>query len=511
MEILGVHFDRPYVRCAALEIRGNKRAIQCLKSLTPDNVKQLYIADWKGPITTGLSTLVRHLDFKITSLKQIEQGLPFQIETLSHLGVEELVYATQTRLYEAGAESTVFLTSKESLKELLQKWTDLFVEPDIVTASPEALVRFSQFKYPELLSAFLVDLGSQEWTCVWMEQGRVKKSFTIQNGIEALLSALCEDRKKSLFPKEVQGVAKQIDLLQLKNSKLSERLIEARNKLSSVLFSFQQAGGIKPVLFTGRTDAFGNLSPYLLETNPDLSPFEPPLPLPLEEASCAMAIGFALAGSAKETRKVQFLKGEFTPKKTWRKAGYWGIGLTFLSLFMSAALVYGGNRHFRGIRQEMADSLKKTIERADPTLGASLFAGGIEGGISRAFQTIQKYDIESPYLLSAPTVSEVIAWISSHPLLEALGAGEDPLEVVHLNYQLTSFPRIESLRDPYTAKVELEFRVKSPMSARKFHEALLQGDALVDPNQEISWESLSNSYRTSFYLKNRQPYVRSIF
>ncbi len=43
MEILGIHFDRPYVRCAAVEIKRNKAAIQCLKSLTPDNVKQLYI------------------------------------------------------------------------------------------------------------------------------------------------------------------------------------------------------------------------------------------------------------------------------------------------------------------------------------------------------------------------------------------------------------------------------------------------------------------------------------
>lgn len=507
MQILGLHFDQPYLRCAAVEIRRNKAIIQSLKSLTPDNVKQLYISERREPIATGLYTLVRHLDFKITSLKLIELGLPFQIETLTHLSLEELAYAAQIRLHKTGAESTVFLTSKESLKNLLSKCSDLSVEPDIVTATPEALVRFSQFKYPSLQSAFLVDLGSQEWTCVWMEKGEVKKSFTVQNGIESLLFALWEDRKKVLFPKEVKGVAKQIDLLHLKpllNPKLSEQLIELRNSLSGVLFSFQQTGGVKPVLFTGRVDAFGNLSKYLLETTSDLCLFEAPTSLNFEESKCAMAIGFALAGSSKESMRVQFLKREFTTKKAWRKAGLWGIGLSLASLCLSVALIYFGNRHFLNIRKEMADALKKTIERTDKKLGNELFSDGLDIGITKAFQVIQKYDIESPYLLTAPTVSEVISWISTHPLQGTI----DPLDILDLNYHLVSYPRIGNLRDPYTAKVELEFRAKSPTIARKFHEALLQGDSLVDPNQEISWESLSDSYRTTFYLKNRQPYVQ---
>jgi len=510
MQIFGLHFDHPYLRCATVEIRRNKTLVHSVKNIAPDNVKQLYISERREPIATGLSTLVRPLDFKITSLKHIELGLPFQIETLTHLSLEELAYAAQIRPHKTGAEATVFLTSKESLRQLLAKCNDLSVEPDIVTAMPEALFRFSQFKYPALQSGFLIDLGSQEWTCVWMEKGEIKKSFTIQNGIESLLQALWEDRKKILLPKEVKGVAKQIDLLQLKpllNPKLSEQLVELRNKLSSTLFSFQQAGGVKPVLFTGRVDAFGNLSKYLLEINPDLSLFDVPMPIHYEESKCAMAIGFALAGASKESKKVQFLKREFTPKKAWRKAGFWGIGLCFLSLSLSAGLIYFGSNYLLEIRKELADSLKRTLERTDKKLGANVFAEGLDVGINRAFEVIQKYDIESPYLLTAPTVSEVISWISTHPLFEALKIAGDPIDIFDLNYHLTSYPRIGNLRDPYAAKVEIEFRTKNPTTARKFHEVLLQGDALIDANQEISWESLPDSYRTSFYLKNRQPYV----
>ncbi len=514
MQILGIHFDRPYIRCAGLEIKRKKSTIQCLKSLAAGNVKPLYIANWKGSIATGLSTMARPLDFKISSAKHIEQGLPFQMETLTHMNLEELVYDAQIRLHESGAHSTVFFAPKESLKNLLKKWSDLSIDLDIVTASPEALVQFSLFRYPELSSAFLVDLGSQEWTCVWMEKGVVKKSFTIQEGIESLLLALWEDRKKVLFSDEAKGVAEQIDLLQLKSHStpmLAERLAALRNQLSFVLCSFCQAGGAGPVLFTGRTDAFGHLPKVLLEGNPELSIFDPPLLLSFEESKCAMAIGFALAGAAKESLKVQFLKKEFTSKKTWRKAGYWGIGLTFASLFLSVSLAYLGNQHFLQIRQEMGNSLQTRLEKTDATFANSLLIGGIDAGMNQAFRAIQKYDTEAPYLLTSPTVSEALSWLFSHPLLEAERIAGNPLEILDIKYHLISYPHIGALQDSYQAKIELEFRTKSPINARKFHEMLLQGDPLIDSTQEISWESLSNSYKTSFYLKNRPPHVPSFF
>ena len=44
----------------------------------------------------------------------------------------------------------------------------------------------------------------------------IQRSHSIPGGIESLLSALWEDRKKILLQKEIEGIAKQIDLLQLK-------------------------------------------------------------------------------------------------------------------------------------------------------------------------------------------------------------------------------------------------------------------------------------------------------
>jgi hypothetical protein len=91
-----------------------------------------------------------------------------------------------------------------------------------------------------------------------------------------------------------------------------------------------------------------------------------------------------------------------------------------------------------------------------------------------------------------------------HPLLSAIRQGGDPLVWTSIHYSLESFPTLEHPDAPYQAKVVLEFLMKSPLNARKFHETLLAGDELVDPSQEIEWGNFNDTYRVSFYLKNRR-------
>jgi hypothetical protein len=134
--------------------------------------------------------------------------------------------------------------------------------------------------------------------------------------------------------------------------------------------------------------------------------------------------------------------------------------------------------------------------------------GSVERGIEEAAIAIQKYDKESPYILQVPNVTEVLAWITAHPLIEALKNTSDPLEIKGMKYQLVSFPHIDALREPYKAKVDLEFFVKSPMNARKFHEALLQGDDFVNSQEDLLWDASGDTYHTSFFLKNKELNVR---
>ncbi len=510
MEVLGLHFDGPYLRLALIESKRKKIHIRSLKSAltsAADDVKEIYISQWKGEFATGINALVRSLELKIPSIKQIEQGLAFQIESLTHVSIEDITYVPQIETGEGGSQVTLYIVPKQTLRDELEEWKKLSVEPDFVTANAQALAAFATYRCSNLTSAFLVDIGSEQWTCTWMEEGKIKKSFVIPHGVESLLSALWEDRKKVLFQKEVDGVAKQIDLLQLKqllNPNLSERLDSLRRTLAGVLFSFQQVAGPRPVFFTGRINSFGRLAEYLLNTSPDLTLFEPSIPLSNDERTCAIPIGLALELCAKKLKPIQFLKGEFVPRKAWKRTGLWATGLALASLLCSASISFFGYHQIQQQKEEMVSSLRNI---PDARLIRTALIGGIDQGIEQALSLINKHDKESPYLLQAPTVTEVLNWVSNHPLLQSFAKTGDPLNITEIRYQLVSMPRMRALKDPYTAQVTLEFQVSSPMTARKFHEALLTSDDWIDLDEEIAWESLSNSYRTTFTLKNRTPHV----
>lgn len=513
MVILGLHLDRPYLRLAVIEAKTKKKVtIRSLKSAPiddDDDVKELYIKGWKGDIATGINALVRTLSFSIPSIKKIEEGLPFQIETLTHLPIDQITYAYWILEKEKTVrEATIFFTPKDFLKEHLEEWKSFSVEPDFVTSNAQALVAFAKYRCPDLASAFLVDIGSQWLNCAWMEEGVIKKSFTIPSGVEALLSSLWEDRKKVLFKKEIDGAARQIDLLQLKNflnPHLTEKLESLRRSLAGVFFSLQQAVGPRPVFFTGRTNAFGHLTEFLIEKSPELSIYHPPIPLTIEESVCATAIGLSLELSAKRHRSIQFLKEEFIPRKTWRRAGIAAISLAFCSMLLSGVLLWIGSHQINSKKWVMAESLRKI---GDPKILRTVQAGNLDQGIEQALAIIEKNDNEAPFLLQAPAVSEFLHWLSELTILKSSANEADPIEIMEVRYQLASYPHIGSMKEPFKAKVIIEFRTKSQMNARKFHESLLKEGHLIDQTELIDWEATPEGYRATFYLVNRIPYVQ---
>ena len=502
MRRLGLYLDPPYLSLGVVETRGKRVIIHSIKSLIPltaENVKQLYIRETPHHVAVAIPTLVRTLHLTVSSPKQIARILPFQVESISSLPSQDIAYTTLLHPAKSGPEATIFLTSKEFLKKNLIDWSNYGLVPDLVCATFSALNNFSLHFIPTLSSLFIIDLGSQKWNCVWMENNKIKKGFTIEFGIENLLAALWEDVKKVLFSKEIEGVASQMNLLQFKphsHPHLSKKLEEARNSLANVLYSFQKESGPKPVFFTGRIDAFMNFREYLLEPIPDLSLWQSE-DISLDAQKGAIAIGSALE------RKTQFLTGEFTPRKTWEKTGIWSVLLMLFSITISISLILGSRKKLESEKETLASSFKEILLQSDKNLADSLFVADLEKGLEEAAFAIQKYDKETPYILQTSNVTELLGWLSSHPLLQALQKSNDPIEIRDVKYQLISFPHIDAMQEKYRAKVELEFSSKSSMNARKFHEALLQGDEFVNEQEELTWDSSGDIYRTSFFLNNK--------
>ncbi|HSX12860.1 MAG TPA: hypothetical protein VLE96_00345 [Chlamydiales bacterium] len=474
-----------------------------------DGVKQLYKTAFKGKICSSLSAknlLMRELEFQSNSSKHLEQIIAFQADATSHLSETDVLAIPY--IIEHTKEKTtalLFTAARSGIREQLEVLKKIQIDPDSITATPVALIHFLKWKFPHLKDAILVDLGSEEWTCVCIDKGNLKKFHSIPGGIESLLEALWEDRKKILIPKEITGIAKQIDLLQLQlglNSQLSALVFEFRKEFARVIYSFSSHYGQKPIFFTGRIDAFGQLQEFLEESIADVVSPNLTEEMTKDEQKHAISIGLTIGYGQKS---VQFLQDEFFPKKNWRKLGLASLYLGAASLLFSLGLVGFSNYTLHSNNQKMISSLKSTLNDWDRSLARDMFATNQEEEIlERWNKAIRRNSKEYAYIMQNPKVAEILSWIYQHPCISGTEKDQDPIEIHTIRYQLVSYPNIDSPKEPYLAKIEMEFKTASPLNARKFHESIYQGEGWADNSQDIQWEATENLYRISFHLRNEK-------
>ena len=509
MQVLGVHIDSPFLRFALVQKTRQGIELFALKSATfpdSDSVKQLYKGSFSGPIISGLAAselLIRPIEIQKGTRRHFEEIVAFQSASTMHLNPTEVL--SVPLLLNQGTEALLFTASKEGLRHHLGELERWQIDPSRVTAVPLALIQYALWKTPTLQEAFLIHLGSSEWTCVWMEKKGLKKAHAIAGGIEMLLSALWEDRRKTLFKKEMEGFAKQIDLLQLQgelNPHFAGLLKKMRQELAKVIYSFHRAGGGKPVLFTGRVDPFIHLREYLLEGLKDYIVEGDKQGPGLEETKYAIPIGLTLEH---RSQALQLRREEFFPKENWQKAGLFSLCLFLLAIGLSLGLACLGHWMVQQRKSERIASIQIALDRWDPSLKEHCLSQAPI--LEQLRQAIASHPKEYPYISQAPKVAEVLTWLDTHPLFQSMKKEQEPIEILSLHYHLLQFPTVESPQEPYVAQVEMEFNMASPLYMRKFHEALLQGDALVDPGREVHWEALEDRCRISFYLKNRSPHV----
>lgn len=509
MQTVGIHWDQPHFRAAYL--RSNRRGIEILG--LDSGVKLLYKTDFRGRIITGLSgsdLLIRHFSLKVEKKRHLEKALQFQSETTSHLPPDQVLSAAllYQNKQEKTTEATYITALKEKIRAHLNFYASLEISPDRVGAAPQALVRYALWKHPGLEKGFFVDLGSSEWSCLWIEDGKLKKSASFAGGIEELLEALWEDRKKTLLQKEVEGVAKQIDVLQLKpqlNPHLQQKLAEKRQELAKAIYAFSRQSSPCPIFFTGRTGAFVHLREYLLESIQEVVSTEKKLPPPIEEHKYAISIGLALEETMPDDQSVQFLQKEFFPRKNWKKAGWFTLCLTVFSVLGSAALLFWGKYTYRQQEETIVQSIEKLLSRHEPGLKPLLIEEGRPASsILRSWMhSLEEADKKPSYAVTVPKVSETLDWLSHHPLLKTFEEQGDPLEWKEIRYRLVRFPKIGVPKEEYKAEVEIEFNTKNSTNARKFHEALLKSDDYIDTKQPIGWEASSQGYKAAFFLKQK--------
>jgi len=502
MHILGLHLDFPFIHAAhiykgrkGIEIRSLVK--QDLNDFDPENpegfVKQLYNSNFKGPIISGMAAsnfLTRLIELKITNLKHAKEAIEFQSEATSHLNPEEvLTIALFHKKTKGSVKSLLYTVPKEKIATHLYELEKLQIDPEGVSAISQGICHFMQWKFPKLKDAFIIYLGSDETACTLLSEGNVERTHAIPIGAEILLAALLKDRKKILLKKDIERAARQIDLLILKpglNPNLATSLNELKQEIAKTYAFFHRGIENKPIIFAGRSDAFIHLKEFL--TGGDENEWV----LTAEEQKFMPSIGLAIEHSS--PAPLDLRQGEFFPVKKRKKMGAYALSLLTLSLFLSGSIFVLGSKYFEQRKWEMCTSLPLT--KSDKFFS-------VEDKIEHWIDSIEKSNKDYPYILKAPKAAEVLSYLSEHPLLEEFKQEGDPMDLKEIRYQLVKFPKIGSLKDPYLAKVEIEFKFKSALNARKFHETLREGDHLVNPHLEITWDGQNDSYRTSFFLNNR--------
>lgn len=144
---------------------------------------------------------------------------------------------------------------------------------------------------------------------------------------------------------------------------------------------------------------------------------------------------------------------------------YIGAGLTLLTTVLSL-----------GILQIRESRLKNQITAYFPKM-----TGSLEGATDQFRSYLMKETKNAPTVYAAPTVKEVLAWISTLTT---------PAQIEHIQYELQDT----------RATLQIEFKAQDP---DQFIKQLQQSPTFVDSTQDLKWTSHSNGYKTSFQLRSR--------
>lgn len=557
--VLGLDIDSFSLKGVALSLVRGKlsfdEAFDFVMEITQEEggiVKQLYMPEKKellenlaekNLVVSAANTqevLVRPLELTLTKDKDIDDTLSFQIEPLLPYPVENAV-ADKILLSKdkEGSKLTVFCIRKDHLQQHLDQWQGLEIVPEVVSAAPQALVFFGNQFVESESQYFIVHIGIENSFGVLVDQDKLVAAQSIPAGLNSLIDIYAHE-------KNIDKSSAYIELfnqkLHIDPSKLSPDLKtatdEIRMTVMRTVFSLaKQLKGkeINGLLVTGPgavLEGFPEiLYSQLKKTQPTLKQDADFGVSEHDLLKFALPIGEALSALPKSKDQINFRQQEFAYPEPWKRLKQPMMQYFLLSLGIAASLFLFGKAyvaHKEGaVRQQYLDLLsvmnkpytpfekefsEKIYGEQKPVVSvANLSLNDIKMRLTYLEKEIQSTPQTFPLQPNVPLVSDVLAWISSHPSFinkqqEQKQNGSGSMQIQHFSYNMVKRPEPNKKQEKYQVKVELEFSSPTPKMAREFHDALIAPNDMVDPKGEIKWNANRDLYRTSFYLKDKTVY-----
>lgn len=483
--------------------------------------------------------LVRPLQVPFKKDSEINDALPYQAETLLPFPLEDaLLDWVKVAQDDKGTQLTFAAVKKEAAEKVIGQAKNIGIEPEVLSTMGAAINSFCSHLVPLEAPYLVIHIGEERALYALINKGKLVATQGSKIDIKDILKSHQEDIGES-DPLKAQEAFKKIDLLHMEHAKypkLSACLIESRLDLSRNVFGMakQMKGeAVEDALITGLAFSFPNLKEYLLnEAEKREIPLEATSDFPLNKedlALFALPIGLALQG-VEPAQQINFRQGDFSYPKPLKRVVKPLLYYLGSSLLLMLALFLAGSAYFSyresGLRQEYIDllaSMNRTYDEAEAD-----FEGIKEPGegyvpppidkldtleLTKRLDKLEKSIKTAPDFIALnpniPRVSDVLAWLSTHPSVGFEGQGSKPGQAIVIdsfNYSLVKRPEEKKRDARYQAKVEIEFVSPSPKLAREFHDALIAPNELVDPKGEIKWSSTRGKYRTSFFLKDKTYY-----
>lgn len=531
----GLEQTASQIKAARVITSGKKITTIALSSLDPqtDDVKQLYMnqAVLITPLD-GKELLVRPLRLPLIKEKDIAEAVPFQAEPLLPYPLEESVLTWQIVAKSAEAtDVTFFAARKQAVATHVEKWKELAIEPEKIFSVPYALCTFGAAFFPSLDTFILLHITNQEVTSVLVRGGKLWASFAAPEGWQLLL-----------------GENQTVDSLPQNESEWEERMVESPladgfkrlqrsiTRLILALGKECKAGSIEGIAITGEPASWSGFS-EILARSLNMPPLfcTPSFSCSSQELmSYAVPIGLSLGAVAQQEQNSDFRQGEHTYPHPWKRL-YVPMALYFISVFfLSFAFYFFSSQMLRSRENELKQSyldllaemhkshedFEKTYLAKNPDMAfkeelTSIKQISIDGLMTR-LELIQKQLQASPDTFplfpGIPRVSDVIAWLGTHSavtFLDEEGKKQAKLQIENFSYVMVKRPEQGKKQEKYQVKVELEFTSATPKWAREFHDALIAPNDWVDPKNEVKWNANRDTYKTSFFLKDKTTYPGS--
>ncbi len=486
---LGLFSDRSVLRTARLAYEDGKVVIQKLREISAEisgtGLPPLVVAteglreDFLITSLASRDVLIKPLELKLTKKAEIDAVLRFQAEPLLPFPLEHaLIDSVTLHREENKTVLAIFATQQATLRSHLEQFHLHQIEPEAVSCPPHALSCFAQEYFPDHSSLFILHIEEASSTLIIMKDRVLAASRSLPVG--------SDDTDNERFLMELSKA-----ILSLETQTKEKEIITL-----AIVGNAPQEKGV-----------FSELNKAPIFCDDKLSPY-------------ALPIGLALSTLPPYQRSlINFRQGDLRYPHPWKRMKKPVFSYFAACLLLTFALFFFSKEALRTKERGVIRSYGEMLAHwgTDFDTFEQSFSNNVSSpsGLSKEIIHDRLNYIDStvlapqelfPLFPNLPLVTDVLAWISTHPTVVTLNENDERVALISLkslSYTLVKYPKIGKKKEPYHAKVDVSFTAPTTKDAREFHDALLESTDFINLKHEVKWSSNKDVYMATFYLKNK--------